>query len=132
MPTVPPTPVENEDDPAFEGGGSFGVRLATGLGAASLASAFAAVPAGMRLMQAVPAVSPPMTWLACGAVMLPAMIFAVFVLRRARVGLRAIAGPDPAARAVGVALWLVLLFMFLATFGAVLRATTHHHALAGT
>lgn len=135
MPTLPPSSArapEHDDDPAFEGGGSFGVRLATGLGAAAIAALFAAAPAGMRLTQAFPAPGGFMEWLACAAAMLPAMILAVFVLRRARVGLRAVAGPDPAARAVGVALWLVLLFLFLATFGALLRATTHHHALAGT
>jgi hypothetical protein len=59
------------------------------------------------------------------------MFVAVLVLRQARGGVRALGGEHPSARALGVAIWLVTLFFSLAAFGAMLRATTHNHALAG-
>jgi hypothetical protein len=70
-------------------------------------------------------------WIALAAAALVPMTAAVVVLRGAREGLRAFAGPGAGLRASGVGLWLASLLVMLALFGRVLRAHTHHHALAG-
>ncbi len=133
MPSAPPPsnrPPE-PDELHADDGGSFVLRLGTGVGVGALAAAVAAIPAAMRSAPAI-ASSAPNVWIACVATLILPMLLAVLVLRRARVGLRAIAGPDAIARSLAVAIWLFLLFVFEALFGSMLRATTHHHALAGT
>jgi hypothetical protein len=109
--------------------GSFGLRIATALGAAALAACVASLPAALRVGSAFS--SMPRAWGACAATMILPMFVALLVLRQARVGVRALGGEQPSARALGIAIWLVTLFFSLAAFGAMLRATTHNHALAG-
>jgi hypothetical protein len=125
MPTPSNRPPPEEDD------GAFVLRFGTGVGAAAIAAAVAAVPAAMRAAPGSQA-STFAVWSACAAAWMLPMLVAVIVLRRARAGVRALGGSDAAARAVGAMLWLFGLFVFEALFGSVLRATTHHHALAGT
>lgn len=131
MPSAPPPSHRPPPDSAdADDGGSFALRFGTGVGAAAVASALAAIPATLRVAHDSSAGA--VAWIACVGVMIFPMLVAVLLLRRARVGLRAIGGTDASARMLGVALWLFGLFLFEAAFGSVLRATTHHHALAGT
>jgi hypothetical protein len=59
------------------------------------------------------------------------MVGAVIVLRGAREGLRAFAGPGAGLRAFGAGLWIASLLVSFALLGRLLRANTHHHGLAG-
>jgi hypothetical protein len=107
------------------------VRFGTAVGVATLASLFGAVPATMRVATVAADVGALRVWLALSAASLLPMVVTVVVLRGAREGLRAFAGPGAGLRAVGVGLWLASLFVGLTLFGRVLRANTHQHALAG-
>ncbi|MCL2449597.1 MAG: hypothetical protein FWD17_11675 [Polyangiaceae bacterium] len=118
------------------------LRLGTAVGLGAGAALACVLPATLR----VAAVSPeggPRVWITLGAAALLPMIGAVVVLRGARDGLRAFGlhaeaegdwTPRSEAaerRAIGIALWLATLLILLSVFGGLLRATTHHHALAG-
>jgi hypothetical protein len=70
-------------------------------------------------------------WTVLAAASLLPMVSAVVVLRGAREGLRVFGGPGAELRAYGVGLWAASLLVTLTVLGSVLRATTHHHALAG-
>jgi hypothetical protein len=70
-------------------------------------------------------------WTGLAASALVPMVAMVVILRGASEGLRAFGGPDAELRAYGTALWAAWLLVVLAIFGSVLRATTHHHGLAG-
>jgi FtsH-binding integral membrane protein len=70
-------------------------------------------------------------WIALSALATPIGVGAVAVLKRARVGLRLLVGEHAALFAMGVLWWCVIELGLLSVFGAVLRKTTHHHALAG-
>jgi len=59
------------------------------------------------------------------------MMCAIFVVRGAREGLRAFAGPGARVRAFGAGIFLSGTFVGLSLFGAILRAATHNRALAG-
>lgn len=112
--------------------GSLVTRVGTVAGAATVAAMACSVPAAMRVARALAGTeSPARVWVALGAVALPPMILAVLVLTRAREGWRAFRGPGATGFVYGVSMWLVLLVIVLSLFGSVLRATTHHHALAG-
>jgi hypothetical protein len=110
--------------------GSTVVRVGTAVGSGAMAALACAVPAAMRVASA-DGPGTASTWVALAAVALGPMIAAVVVLRGAREGLRAFAGPGAGLRAFGIGLWIASLLVGLALFGSVLRATTHHHALAG-
>jgi hypothetical protein len=115
-----------------EEGGSLVLRFGTAIGLAALAALACAAPAAVRLSAPfVTAATGARVWVALGAAALGPMVVAIVVLRSAAEGLRAFAGPGAALRAFGVALWLAAMLVALTTFGSVLRATTHHHALAG-
>jgi hypothetical protein len=134
MPSAPPPPIApHDDDDDSDASGSFVLRFGTAVGVGVVAAGLAAMPATLRIEGALSAQGPDTlhAWLACAAVELPAMLLAVLVLRGARIGLRAFGGPAASARAAAAALWVMLVFFVLATFGSMLRATTHHHALAG-
>lgn len=70
-------------------------------------------------------------WIVLSALATPVSVAAVAVLRRARVGLRLLMGDDAPLLAIGVLWWSIIELAVLSIFGAVLRKTTHHHALAG-
>jgi len=112
--------------------GSFVVRFGTAVGLGAIAALVAAGPAAMRV-SSVAASGPSgwRVWLALSAAALLPMVAAVVVLRGAREGLRAFAGPGAGLRAAGAGLWLASLLVGLTLFGGVLRTHTHQHALAG-
>lgn len=70
-------------------------------------------------------------WIALSALATPIGVGAVAVLKRARVGLRLLVGERAALFAMAVLWWCVIELGLLSVFGALLRKTTHHHALAG-
>src|SRR5688572_22620589 len=133
MPSVAPPPnrPEGEDD-AREQEAPLFIRFGTAAGLAVVASAVAAVPAALRVSSTLPdGPSMPRVLVAIAGAFLVPMIAAIAIMRGARVGLRAFGGPEATARGMGLVAWLVVGFFVLAAFGAALRATTHHHPLAG-
>ena len=101
------------------------VRFGSLVGVSLLAAFVASAPAALRTWDTSGA------WLALAALAFVPIFLAVLVFRNARVGLRVFAGPGAAERALSVAVWLVLAVLFFSLLGAALRATTHHHPLAG-
>jgi hypothetical protein len=59
------------------------------------------------------------------------MVLLVLVLRGARRGLSSFGGEGAGARAFGIVVWILASLDFLFAWAALLRRTTHHHALAG-
>jgi hypothetical protein len=72
-----------------------------------------------------------LSWLMVAASLWLPMLVVSLLFRGARPGLRSLLGDEPARRITTVSLWACTLLLFEAVFGAALRATTHHHALAG-
>lgn len=70
-------------------------------------------------------------WLALSAVTVPIAVATVAIVQRARIGLRMVVGQRRAPLALGVLWWALIQMGLLSVFAAVLRKTTHHHALAG-
>jgi hypothetical protein len=101
------------------------------VGAGTLGSALATAPALLRLEGAAGVCSPFGAWaLLIAGTVLP-MSLLVFALRRARAGFVALGlGKDRVPLAMLFA-WFGSTFAALALLGALLRAVTHHHALAG-
>jgi hypothetical protein len=107
-------------------------RFGTITGVGTVAAMACTLPAAMRLSTVVTGgETPSHVWAALAAAVLLPMLGAVALLGPAREGSRAFGGPGAAGFAFGASMWLVLLGVGLAVFGRVLRATTHHHALAG-
>jgi hypothetical protein len=107
------------------------IRFGTVAGVGTAGALACSLPAALRLLRGLGETdSAAHVWLGLAAAALLPMMAAVVVLRLAREGSRAFGG-DGAAFAYGVSMWLVLLVVGLSVFGRVLRATTHHHALAG-
>jgi hypothetical protein len=107
------------------------IRFGTVAGVGTAGALACTLPAALRLLHGLgDADSASHVWLALASAALLPMMAAVVVLRLAREGSRAFGG-EGAAFAYGVSMWLVLLVVGLSVFGGVLRATTHHHALAG-
>jgi hypothetical protein len=126
-PSTPPSPPARPREP-----GSLVSRFGTTVGVAAAAALACAFPATLRVSRALGGVeSTAHVWLALASAVLVPMIAAVFVLRRAREGWRAFGGPGASAFVYGVSLWLAALVVGLSVLASQLRATTHHHALAG-
>ena len=107
-------------------------RLGSLLGAGAIASLAASVPAATRVARETDGrFGVTGAWLALAAATLVPMIFAVGVLRGARRGAALFGAPRALPRALGLTVWLLASALTLLFFGAALRATTHHHALAG-
>ncbi len=112
--------------------GSRSVRLGTAIGLGAFATLVCVLPATLRVCAAIgPDESEMRVAVALAAAALGPMVASILVLRGAREGLRAFAGLGVEVRAFGLALWLASLLVTFSVFGSVLRATTHHHALAG-
>jgi choline-sulfatase len=103
-------------------------RVGSLLGAAALAALLASVPAAARVARDESLVR---AWISLAACTLLPMIVAIAVARSARGGARTIAGDDAPLATWGIAVWAMTTFLVLAGVGALLRATTHHHGLAG-
>jgi hypothetical protein len=111
---------------------SLALQLGCLVGLAAAAGLLGTLPAMLRVSAALVGVAPVVrAWAALVAAMLGPMALSIMVLRGARQGLRAFGTPVDRLLTFGLALWLSLLFVSLALFGSILRATTHHHALAG-
>lgn len=120
----PPAPSAGPDERSAT------LRVGGAVGAAALATFACVVPAAMRVAS-TPELGTLQAWAALFAAALGPMVAAVVVLRGAREGLRAFAGSGAELRAFGVGLWVATMLIGLTIFGSVLRATTHHHGLAG-
>ncbi|MEO8801224.1 MAG: hypothetical protein ABI551_25250 [Polyangiaceae bacterium] len=101
------------------------LRFGSLVGAALVSALLASVPAALRMDDT------PGAWPSLAALELIPLALAIFVFRHARVGLKAYAGERAQERSLTVALWLSATVVVFSLLGAVLRATTHHHALAG-
>lgn len=106
-------------------------RVGSLLGAASLATLLGAIPAAVRVAHVRPGDSPLEAWIALAACAMAPIVALVAFGRSAREGARSIAGGEAPLVLWGVATWAMTTFLALAAFGALLRATTHHHGLAG-
>jgi choline-sulfatase len=124
--SAPPPP------PVAEESGALVVRFGSAVGLGAVAALGAVLPAAIRVGPAVAeGTSTLQVWLALATAALLPAVFAVVVLRGARVGLRSFAGPGVGMRVFGVGIWLASLLVMLSLYGRMLRATTHHHGLAG-
>lgn len=119
--------------PPREGRSTAILQFGTAVGLGAAGSVACALPATMRVADVVATTEGlPRVWVALAADALGPMVATVLVLRAAREGARAFtAGTDGELRGYGVGLWLASLLVMLSIFASVLRATTHHHALAG-
>ena len=104
-------------------------RIGNAAFAATLAAALSSLPAAVRIAEA--GQSFVMAWSLLGAIALVPMAALVPIFRAAREGLRAFDGEGARERIGGFALWAGAVAVVLARFAAILRAKTHHHALAG-
>jgi choline-sulfatase len=116
------TPPESPPAPLLARAGSL-------LGSATLAGLLGSIPAAVRIAHAGGA--PLRAWIALAACALVPTIALVAFARSAREGARTIAGEAAPLVSWGIATWAMTTFLALAAFGALLRATTHHHGLAG-
>lgn len=96
------------------------------LGIATLASSFASLPAAIRADASFFG-----AWISLTGIALVPMLVLLVLFRMAREGLRALEGDHVWVRALGALSWLFASFSFFSKFGSLLRAKTHHHALAG-
>jgi hypothetical protein len=108
---------------------SLAIRAGSLLGAGTLAAMAGVFPCALRVAAAVP--SGPGAWIALAACATVPAILAIAILRGAREGARAFAGDDASLAAWSVGAWALATFLALTVAGAGLRATTHHHGLAG-
>lgn len=106
-------------------------RVGTVVGAGVVAALLASLPAELRVGSGGSVGRALQQWLALSALLLPVAVLLVAVFRRARVGLRLIAGDRAPLVFAATLWWAILELAVLAVFGAVLRAKTHHHGLAG-
>ncbi len=104
------------------------VALGTAVGCGVFAALLGSGPAALRLKDVD---GERRGWLLLAACAVPFTTFAVLLLREAYVGLRGYSGHQRNFVRVFVTLWLGSSAALLFVLGRVLRATTHHHALAG-
>jgi hypothetical protein len=127
-----PPPSIQDDDELADQRGSRVMRFGAAVSAVLVASIFATMPAAMRIALTLQGTCGAATvWLALLALAFVPLAVATVTLRHAIAALRLF---DASALARGVAtaiLWGVATFVTLAGLGAFLRATTHHHGLAG-
>jgi len=107
------------------------MRFGTVVGGGVMAAVAASLPAELRIGDGGSVFRAFSQWLALAALLTPMGVFVVAVFRRAKVGLKILAGEQAPLYAAGALWWAVLELGFLAVVGAVLRAKTHHHGLAG-
>ncbi|MBX3186152.1 MAG: hypothetical protein KF819_04015 [Labilithrix sp.] len=107
------------------------IRFGTVVGGGVVAAIASSLPAELRIGDGGSVFRAFEQWLALAALLTPIGILAVAVFRRGRVGLKIVAGERAPLIAASLLWWAVLELGILSAFGAVLRAKTHHHGLAG-
>ncbi len=107
----------------------FPARVGSFHGAANLAALLGSVPAATRV--AHDGGGALRAWIGVSGCALGPMIAVVAFGRTAREGARSIAGDEAPLVTWAIATWAIATFLALAAYGALLRATTHHHGLAG-
>jgi hypothetical protein len=70
-------------------------------------------------------------WISLAAVEMAPIMIAITIFRRTRGGFRSFAGARAPEVSLVAAVWLLACVLVLSLLGAVLRATTHNHQLAG-
>ena len=125
-PTLGLEPLEGDEAAA-----STATRLGTVVGGGVLAAIASSLPAELRIGDGGSVVRAFEQWLALAALLTPFAILVVAVLRRGRTGLQLLAGERAPLFAAAALWWAVLELGVLSVLGAVLRANTHHHGLAG-
>ena len=110
---------------------TFVTRLGTVVGGGVLAAAASSLPAELRIGDGGSIIRAIEQWLALAALLTPLAVLLVAVIRRGRTGLYILAGHRGPLFAAAALWWAVLELGVLSIFGAVLRAKTHHHGLAG-
>ena len=126
----PPT-FGNEPLDVHDSGASFVTRFGTVVGGGVLAAAASSLPAELRMGDGGSILRAISQWLALAAILTPLAIVVVAVFRRGRTGLRQLAGEAGPLFVAAALWWAVLELGVLSVLGAVLRARTHHHGLAG-
>jgi hypothetical protein len=129
---APRPPSLRPSEPPPEARASWVTRFGSLTAAGAFAAALATIPAALRAGALGANVDTIGAWLSLAGVAVAPCIALAWIFRGAYTGLRAYAGPGAAARAAAIALWLTVVLAGLTAYGAVLRATTHHHGLAGT
>jgi len=125
-PLIPgPAPAEAEER------GSRVMRFGAAVSAVVLSSAIATLPAAVRVSRAVATSGGASAWMALLAVAFFPMAFATVVLRHAVGAVRLFDARSVAGGVLAAVVWGATMFAVLAALGAGLRATTHHHGLAG-
>jgi hypothetical protein len=116
----------------IDGGSSLASRLGALVGLATVGAIACTLPATLRV---APMLNGPQAavraWAALVAAALMPMGLSVAALRGAWRAWRELGEEVSPLGVFGVGLWVTGLFVWLELLGAFLRATTHHHALAG-
>jgi len=107
------------------------VRIGSVVAAGVLAAIVSSLPGALRMGDESSIGNALERWLVLTALATPVAVAGVAVIRRARVGLQLLLGERAPLFAMGVLWWSVIELALFGVFGAVLRKTTHHHALAG-
>jgi hypothetical protein len=119
----PPAPEEDPDERV-----SPILRFGSLVGVALIAAFLASAPAAFRLANAPDSSG---AWVALAALEIAPLMIAIAIFRRTRGGFRSFAGTRAPEVSLVAAVWLLASVLVLSLLGAVLRATTHNHQLAG-
>ncbi len=130
---APPSKRDPHDPraPAEEAPGELLLRLGTTVGVAFVAALVGTAPAALRVARALPGVGVFTAWSMVGAGALVPAIVLVTLFRGARRGARSFMLEHARQHGTTLFLSVALGLPFVVVFGALLRAKTHHHALAG-
>jgi hypothetical protein len=121
--STPPPPEER---------GSRVMRFGAAVSAVLLACVLATVPAGVRITRLVSGSPGTLgVFVALLALVFVPLAVATTTLRRALAALRLFDSASAASGIMTAVVWAISSFVLLGALGAALRATTHHHGLAG-
>jgi hypothetical protein len=109
----------------------FAMRIGLTAGKGVAAALVSSVPAAFRVGDEATLGRAFEEWLVLAAIATPIAIAAIFIVKRARIGLHVLFGERAPLLVIGLLWWCVVELGLLSVFGAVLRKTTHQHALAG-
>jgi hypothetical protein len=118
-----------DEDPAA--GGEPLLRVGTTVGVAFVVALLGSAPAALRLARALPEVGLVSSWSMVGAAALVPAVVLVSIFRGARRGARSFMVERAREHGTTLFFFCALTLPSLVLFGTVLRAKTHHHALAG-